>query len=359
MKNIQLRRRTAPQESALQPHEAGATFNFYLALPGRTSSLHTQRAYYRWVDRYLVDIADLKPTSGDQRVARMSALPIPLLQHSLSAAQLRAWLGMLARSGHGKQGIDQARAAVVVLTLLLAEAEWVDDYVSATVANVRPPRAEDGQRPGRWLSTQEIHELMTAARQVATSNNQELRNHLILIMLCTMALRREELAVARWGDITVQNNRPVLRVHGKGRHVAMVDIPRAVLQVLDAWRRVISPHQQRPPADSPVLRRLWKGGRVSRYGLSTDGIWFVIDQASRTTGLGHVAPHDLRRSVAGALQESGVPIDKISRLLRHRNVAITERYLSRLPMKNEGGILMSDLLGLEDNTDDEWWEANS
>ncbi len=359
MKNIQLRRRTASQESALQPHEAGATFNFYLALPGRTSSIHTQRAYFRWVDKYLVDIADLKPTSGDQRVARMSALPVQMLQRCLSAAQLRAWLGMLAKSGHGKQGIDQARASIVVLTLLLAEAEWVDDYVSATVSNVRPPRAEDGQRPGRWLSTQEIHELMLASRRVATSHNQELRNHVILLMLCTMALRREELSNVRWGDITIQNNRPVLRVHGKGRHVAMVDIPGSVLQVLDAWRRLSSPHQQRPPAESPLLRRLWKGGRVSRFGLSTDGIWFVVDQASTAAGLGHVAPHDLRRSVAGALQEAGVPIDKISRLLRHRNVAITERYLSRLPMKNEGGILMSDLLGLEDNADNDWLETSS
>jgi integrase len=53
--------------------------------------------------------------------------------------------------------------------------------------------------------------------------------------------------------------------------------------------------------------------------------------------------------VAGALQESGVPIEKISRLLRHSNVAVTERYLSRLPQANEGAILMSDVLGLSDD----------
>ncbi len=349
MRNLQIRRRST--DLALSPAASGATFNFMLALPGRASSVHTQRAYFRWVDHYLVDVAGLKPTSGDQRVARMSALPVALLEQSLSATQLRAWLGMLASRGHGKQGIDQARAAIVVLTQLLAEAELIDEYINATVSHVRPPRAEDGQRPGRWLSTDEIRQLMLAARQIATSHNQELRNHVAVMMLCTLALRREELSVARWGDLTIQNNRPVLRVHGKGRKTAVIDVPRPVLQALDNWRRAVAPLEPHPPKESPLLRRLWKGGRVSRFSLSTDGIWFIIDQASAAAALGHVAPHDLRRSVAGALQESGVPVDKISRLLRHRNVAVTERYLSRLPMKNEGGLLMSDLLGLDDAED--------
>jgi hypothetical protein len=33
-------------------------------------------------------------------------------------------------------------------------------------------------------------------------------------------------------------------------------------------------------------------------------------------------------------------------------VAVTERYLSRLPQRNEGAILMSDMLGLDDD-----WET--
>jgi integrase/recombinase XerD len=354
VQNIQPHRR--PSSIVLPEHAATATFNFLMALPGRTSSPHTQRAYFRWVDTYLVDIAGQKPTNGDERIRHMSSLPVQTLYESISAAQLRAWLGMLVGRGHGKQGIDQARAAIVTLTQLLVEAGWFDDYVGAMVGNVRPPKAEDGQRPGRWLSKDEIRQLMQSARQIATSSNQELRNHVVMTMLCTMALRRDELASAKWGDLSTQNERPIIRVHGKGRRTAVIDIPRPVLQALDQWRRVVAPGEQRPPAHSSLVRRLWKGGRVSKSGLTPDGIWLIIDQSSTSAGIGHVAPHDLRRSVAGALQESGVAIDKISRLLRHRNVAITERYLSRLPMRNEGGILMSDLLGLEDEDDIMLWD---
>ncbi len=345
-------------DTGLAAHDPAAapTFNFLLALPGRASSRHTQRAYFRWVDQYLVDTAGLKPTRGDARLLRMSALPVATLRHSLSAAQLRAWLGLLVGRGHGKQGVDQARAALVTLTLLLAEAGWVDEYVSATVANVRPPRAADGQRPGRWLSTDELRALMLAARRIATSENQEKRNAVVMTMLCTMALRREELAAARWGDLSLQNNRVVLRVHGKGRRTAVIDVPRPVLAALDDWRRAVTPAEPRPEARSYLVRRLWKGGRVSGQGLTAEGIWLIIDRSAAAAGLGHVAPHDLRRSVAGALHESGVPVETISRLLRHRSIAVTERYLSKLPRRNEGALLMSDLLDL-DNLDDVNWLA--
>ena len=101
--------RRITRDTALVPSADSLTFNLTLALPGRASSTHTQRAYYRWIDQYLVDVAGLKPSAGAMRYQRMSALPLPLLHDSLSAPQLRAWLGRLAAAGHGRQGVNQAR----------------------------------------------------------------------------------------------------------------------------------------------------------------------------------------------------------------------------------------------------------
>ncbi len=342
-----IQRRGRP-ERTLSTDVQDLTFNFAAALPGRASSPHTRRAYFRWVDTFLADIAGMEPTEGVNRQMRMTMLPLRVLQQSLSAAQLRAWMGMLIGRGHGKQGLDQARASIVTLADLLAEAEWIDDYVAASLARVRPPRAEQGQRPGRWLSLDQLHVLMSASRQIATTEQQAVRNHLIITILCTMALRREELAVAKWGDLSIQNNRPVMQIHGKGRKVAMIDVPRPVMRDLDQWRGIVSRSQHPPTKESPLVRRLWKGGRVSRGSLTADGIWWILGETAAHAGIGHVAPHDLRRSVAGALHEAGTPIDKISRLLRHSNISVTERYLNRLPKANEGAILMSEVLGLND-----------
>lgn len=345
----QNRRLSNPNEIVIPDN---LTFNFARALPGRASSKHTQRAYYRWVDTYLVDVAGMNPTKGKDRMARMEALPLAVMQTALSAPQLRAWLGMLAQRDHGKQGIDQARAAIVTLADLLAEAGWVDDYAAAAMSRVRPPRAEDGQRPGRWLSLDQIHLLMQAAKDIATSENQAIRNHLVITILCTMALRRDELAKAKWGDLSLQNERVVLQIHGKGRKVATIDVPRPVMRALNQWRLLVEPDAQHPPAGSPLIRRLWKGGRIAKQGISADGIWLIVNEASEHAGLGHVTPHDLRRSVAGALHDSGVPVETVSRLLRHKSITVTEKYLSKLPRANEGAVLMSDMLGLE--TVEDW-----
>lgn len=335
------RHRSLPAQTAL---DSLAAYNFVLALPGRASSAHTQRAYFRWVDAYLVAAAGLQPSAGLARLARMSALPIPTLQNVLTPPQFRAWLGSLAQQKHGKQGLNQARAAIVTLASLLAEAGWLDDAIGHALSNVRIPRAEDGQRAGRWLSAGEIRLLMAAARRMATSDAQRMRNDVVMTLLCTMALRREEVSALRWNDLSLQDGRAVLRIHGKGRKVALIDVPPTVLRALEAWRTVLAPGQPRPAASLPLAVRLFRGGKPGKTALTPEGVWLLVHQAAHEAGLGDVAPHDLRRSVAGALQASGVPVDTISRLLRHSNVAVTERYLSKLPQRNPGALLMSDLL---------------
>jgi integrase len=341
----------APSHGLTDPE--ALTFNFAAVLPGRAGSPHTARAYYRWVDSFLAAMAGCKPTRGDARVWRMQTLPVGLLQTLLTPAMLRAWLGQLYQQKHGKQGLEQARAAVVTLADLFAEAGWMNETISAAMARVRTPRAEDGQRQGRWLSLRELRALMAAAADIATSEAQAARNRLVITMLCTMALRREEVCAARWGDLSKQDERVVLRVHGKGRKVAPIDVPPPVLRLLDPWRRLCLPHTREGFPASPLIRRIWKGGRVSTGGMTPEGVLLLVEGAAKRAGIGHVAPHDLRRSVAGALHESGVPIEKISRLLRHSNIAVTERYLNRLPQKNEGALLMSDLLA-QDDSDSLW-----
>jgi integrase len=346
-----------PQQHPNLVYADALTFNFAAALPGRASSPHTRRAYFRWIDRYLVDMAEMDPTEREDRVHRMHMLPIDVLQGILTAQHLRAWLGILLMEGQGKQALGQARASIITLADLLAEADWVAYETAAALARVRPPRAEDGQRPGRWLSPFQLRQLMDAAGNIATSENQALRNDVLVSILCTMALRRDEVCNARWNDLSIQNNRMVLRVHGKGKKTAAIDVPRPVSKRLQRWRQAIIADKYPFHNNSHIIRRLWKGGTIGMEGLTTDSIWVIVNTASSFADIGHVAPHDLRRSVAGALQENGVPIDKISQLLRHSNVAVTERYLSRLPQVNEGAVLMSDVLGFDDDDNDDWFSV--
>jgi integrase len=346
-----------PGDLSLQPQEQNrdllltseSTFNFAAVLKGRAASPHTHRAYARWIDRYLADFTDLTVTTGKERNQRMAALPLSKILPILNPSMLRTWLGQLLAEEQGKQALNQARSSIITLASLLSEAGWLDDYTSASLTNVRIPRAETGQRKGRWLSMDQIKLLMRAAEEIAGSPAQRARNAVIIRMLCIMALRREELVDITWKDFHTQAGRPVLLVHGKGSKAALVDIPDTVIRVIATWEPYVAKRDGdlKPRPDSYLIRRVYKKGAVTLGGVTTDAVWRIVRDASAHAGIGHVAPHDLRRSIAGNLEQNGVPIETISRLLRHSNIAITQQYLAKLPRENEGALLMADLLDFD------------
>ncbi|MGB1285464.1 MAG: tyrosine-type recombinase/integrase [Aggregatilineales bacterium] len=301
-------------------------FDFTAALPTHTASPHTQRAYYRWVDRYLVDVAGLSAQRGAARQKRMETLTTSTLQRHLTARKFYNWLNRLTENGQGRQGLDQARASIVTLAQLMADAGHLEADIAAAIKAVSVPPVQRKESPERLLNAQQIEQLMQSVRQMATSPGQLQRNDVVAMMLCTMVLRREELSVAKWGDVSVTDGSVVLRV---GRNA--VPVPRKALASIDSWRKML----QSPPAGSPLIRRIWKGGRIAKNGLSPDGIWLIIRNAARHAGLGHVTPDDLRRSSAALLYQNGTSPEDLNKLLRHRSLLVTERFLSRLPLPDD------------------------
>lgn len=304
------------------------TFDFTKALPKRTSSQHTQRAYYRWIDQYLADLAGMKPTRGDARLDRMRRLSHAVILPLLTADTLNSWLESLVEQGHSRQGLDQARAAVVTLGELVCNEKLIDDDVFSELKYVSSPPVDIKRHKSTILDRDQLTLLINTARDNANSRNQMYRNSVAMMMLCTMALRREELSAARWGDLQRQGDRIFLNIRNSD---GAVEVPTKLLKVLTNWRDAIG----EPAGESPLIRRIWKGGRIAKDGLSPDGIWLIVKDAADSANLGHVTPDDLRRSVAGGLRDAGHSVEEISELLRHKNTVITERYLKRIPQKKK------------------------
>lgn len=299
-------------------------FDFASALTNRTTSVHTQRAYYRWIDRYLVDMAGFQPSLGSLRNQRMAMLNIRTLERQLTDRKLQNWLQRLVEENKSRQALDQARAAMVTLAETFYEAGHMERELLELVQDVSVPKVPRKTTPERLLSAAEMKILAAAVIDAATSDNQYLRNAVIVGLLWNLALRREELSVLRWHDIVLRDGRPCLVIDTDA-----LEIPAVLLTALDRWRGAFG-GPNRPSTDTPLLRRIWKGGRIARHGLSPDGIWLIIHQAAGLSGLGTVTPDDLRRSVAAQMHERGSTLHEISQLLRHRNLTITERFLARI-----------------------------
>ncbi|MBZ0315312.1 MAG: site-specific integrase [Anaerolineae bacterium] len=147
-----------------------------------------------------------------------------------------------------------------------------------------------------------------------------------------MALRRTELIRILWGDIEFDHDVPdtLLRLGDNGKEVK-VNIPAEMRTLIVDWKsRITGQSRATPSDDSPLLRRVWKGGRIDESGITADAVWRITQDAGYDAGLGSVTPDDLRRSRTYHLYQSGVSIKEISQLLGHSSQLVTTAYIEEI-----------------------------
>lgn len=159
------------------------------------------------------------------------------------------------------------------------------------------------------------------------------RDRFALALLVYTGLRASEACGLKWRQVDVERGHIVVR--GKGEKHAMVGIAPQLLEELARWAPELA-------ADRPVLCRVYKGWRNVTTGecevvewdrpMCTGTLRGVLHRASVRVGR-EIRPHDMRRTLAGILEESGMPVDQIAAVLRHNSTATTERYLKANPRR--------------------------
>ena len=157
-------------------------------------------------------------------------------------------------------------------------------------------------------------------------------------------MRLAEIVHLCWGGFDRVTRR--ITFFGKGRTPRTVTAGTALVDTLERYRAEYERRLGRPVVDTdPILCRRRPGPKSAdlRWGLGITGDTLATAVAMRAdrAGLGHVAPHDLRRTTAGILH-SAVNADgahhfdllDIQRVLGHSDPATTMRsYLE--PMRTE------------------------
>lgn len=308
-----------------------STFNYTVGLSRRMQlSENTQRAYYRWLDNYLGAIASLEPTDSKTRIQRMSKLPLDIVLDTLSAAQVRTWLNTLVADDHGQNDIDQAKASVLALATLLRDDGLISDYVVQSIKGVSVKVSKNTDlTKRRVLSSAEMAKLVVAAGSIATSEYQSCRNELMTLFMCTLLMRRSEIAKLKWMQFTYTENQSKLLFSPDGNNYLLDTFP-SVRESLERWQKMSVRTKSGDFQETHVIRRVWKGGNIGIEGLSPDGVWLVISDAANYAGMGTISPEDLRLSGALMLfQEYSYPIQKISQLMGNKSIVATSRFLDR------------------------------
>ena len=201
---------------------------------------------------------------------------------------------------------------------------------------IRPPAR--GVRKRHWLSPAQARQLLDPCPGDLLGP----RDRVALAVLVLTGLRAAELTRVRWNH--VQPSKGVIHVLGKGNKHAEVGIGPQLDVELKIWRDQLAHHGTElgdEAAIVPALHRRFESSPEGRTNalvvtdrpISVVQLRALVRRAGVRIGVERLAPHDLRRTLAGLLENNGVRLDDIQKVLRHSSVATTERYLSSNPSK--------------------------
>lgn len=82
-----------------------------------------------------------------------------------------------------------------------------------------------------------------------------------------------------------------------------------------------------PATSGPLFRRLYKGGKVGREGLSSDQVARIVQRRAKLAGLeGDWAAHSLRSGFVTEASRQGVPMGDVMAMTEHRSIGTVLGY---------------------------------
>ncbi|MFW6129891.1 MAG: tyrosine-type recombinase/integrase [Atribacterota bacterium] len=161
-----------------------------------------------------------------------------------------------------------------------------------------------------WLTKEEFNRLV---------NNPAIsrRDELIISVLYYCALRVSEMVTIKVKNIDIINGTLTLWKSKKSDNPELIHIPDHLVKLISQWIR------ENNLKRNGYLIKSQKGGPLSRVQ-----IYRIIKERAEEAGLDkEITTHSFRRSRATHLLNAGLPLEKVSRLLRHNRLESTMTYL--------------------------------
>lgn len=274
-------------------------FEEFLATKKRARA--TIIAYSKDVDQLIVFIRDMGKKEPQE----------------IEKDELMAFLEKLAKDGYTPKSISRKINSIKTFYRYLKSAGYVTKDPSQDISH---PKYE--VKPPRILTKVEYRALRDACRE-------DNRISAIVELFLQTGLRIGELANLTLGDIKENE----LYISAQESHEARtVPLNKAAKGSLDRYM------QSRSKVDSKVLF-ITKTGRP----LLIRNIRTAIDRYFKLAGIEGAKVNDLRHTFIAHHLMSGTPLTAISRLVGHKRLSTTEKYLDFVKGKSEKGFKLDEL----------------
>jgi site-specific recombinase XerD len=113
-----------------------------------------------------------------------------------------------------------------------------------------------------------------------------------------------------------------ITVMGKGNKERLAFMPDGTLRRLKLWVNDVRGEQP-----GPLFPRIRRHDDVQDSRMTDQAIYEILRTRRMEAGLEHCSPHDLRRTYANDLLETGVDIMTLKDMMGHASVTTTQRYI--------------------------------
>lgn len=153
------------------------------------------------------------------------------------------------------------------------------------------------------------------------------RNKLIIEILATTGMRREELVRLKVEDYQRMKGKHVFRILGKGNKERYTVIPQQVILDMKKYFKYRGIKLEPKYNDYYIVTNVNKGGSKTDQ-LSTTSINLIVTKVAKEAGFrkGQVTPHILRHTFCTESLRSGAKLEDVQDLMGHASIATTRRY---------------------------------
>lgn len=240
---------------------------------------------------------------------------------SVTASDLRAWLGALAREGMAPRSLRRKQSSLRAFFRFLMREHSLPSNPCTDLAVPRTPT----DLPVFVRPAEMSRALDEAAPEPGEGADfAATRAHLILLMLYSTGMRCSELIGLR--DVDTDTRRRELKVMGKRSKERIIPMGEELALAIDRYRsrRDADPARAVSPADreAPLLVR------DNGEPLYRKMVYNTVHSALASAGVHarRLSPHVLRHSFATDMLNAGAPLNSVRMLLGHQDLVSTQVY---------------------------------
>ncbi len=272
----------------------------FLKEHGPKVSINTQNAYKAYLTQLLPFFGELILTAVTQKT--IAEYKVLRYGEGVKPATINRELAMLSKA----------------FSLAVNDWAWLCENPVSKVAKEN----EDNER-GRWLSQDEEEKLLACSPEWLKD---------IIIFDLNTGLRQDELLSLEWSRTDLFRKTIIIQ-KTKNKKPKTVPLNQKALNVLMNKSNVRS-------IQNDLVFFNDNGCKIDRFYLARE-----FNKALKKAGITDFKFHDLRHTFATCLAQKGVDLYKISKLLGHRNITMTQRYAHHCPESLKESVAILDETG--------------